>query len=143
VPHGMSPPLRYGPMAIALFMVWSSYLSFPRRSSSRFPISTLWRGVRWEVAARHLEGAVRRCDNPHNTSVSNGLAAGLIAGILSAPRFPLPALERRETWYSWLWRSQRFCSRGFRSAGSPGEWRSRANGLACFAVPSRAVQGHI
>src|SRR5712692_11730751 len=93
----MSLPLRYGPMAIALFMVCPHIYPSPHARPHRFPISTLWRGVRWEVAARHLEGAGRRCDNPHNTSVSNGLAAGLIADIFSPPRFPLPALERRET----------------------------------------------
>ncbi len=44
-----------------------------------------------------VEDIVCRCDSPHNTSVSNSLAAESIAGIFSATRSQLPALERRET----------------------------------------------
>ena len=54
-------------------------------------------GGRREGFACHVERAVRRCDSPHNTSVSNSLAVGPIADIFSAARSQLPALERRET----------------------------------------------
>ena len=61
------------------------------------PLSTSWRGGTTGGCATDVEGTVRRCDSPHNTSVSNSLAAGPIADIFSAARSQLPALERRET----------------------------------------------